>query len=297
MKKGTSQETKERVEAIEGMNIHDAVKRRYLTEKRSIRWLALHWRMNERTVCRIIDGCGISVRHGSDAVRAQWIGAAERRAKAGERLAQINHTLAQKGLHVRQGKTKKNSSLIRGVAEKLKVSSSFLRPDVRSKALCHSLETRALHPERMSALHAPLSECEEIMRAYLSSLGLAFEERKLVGRYVVNFFIPSINLIVDCQGRNRFPLSYVRHQAISQQGVSVCYCVNEQVKRRSFSHLDDYISRLKAFRADPSMRCAETVIFGACGQRPFGEDTAKFLIHKFGVRSDYLSEFTAATDD
>ena len=297
MEKGISQEIKERVEAIEGINILDAAKCRYLIEMRSFRWISLHWQVNGRTVHRIMENLGIPIRHGSDAVRTQWIDNAERRVKAGKRLAQTNHELAAKGLHIRQGKTKENSKLIRGIAEKLKVSTSFLRPDVKTKALHCSLETRRLHPERMSALRTPLSKSEEIVHTYLSAKGLPFEKRKLLGRYVVDFFIPSLNLIIDCQGRSRFPLSYARHQAISQQGASVCYCVNEQVERRNFAHLDDYISRLKIFRANPTMRCAKTVIWGACGQRPFGEDTDKFFVHKFGVRSDYFSEFTATSDN
>lgn len=234
MKKGISQEIKERVEAIEGMNILDAAKRRYLIEMCSFRWISRHWQVSGRTVHRILENLGLPIRHGGDAVRAQWIGNVERRAKAGERLAQTNHELAAKGLHIRQGKTKENSKLIRDIAEKLKSSSSFLRPEVKTKALHRSLETRRLHPERMSA---------------------------------------------------------------SQQGASVCYCVNEQVKRRDFAHLDDYISGLKIFRANPTIRCAKTVIWGACGQRPFGKDTDKFFVHKLGVRSDYFFELTAASDN
>ncbi|WP_390858604.1 DUF559 domain-containing protein [Alloprevotella tannerae] len=297
MQKGISHEIKERVESLEGLDLLDAAKFRYQTELRSFRWLSQHWCVNARTVRRILESLCIPIRHGSAAVRTQWVGNAERRAKAGERLAQTNHALAKKGLHVRQGKRKENSALLRSVSEKLKASSSFLRPAVKAKALRRSLSTRRLHPERMSALRLPLSKIEAKVRSHLMAKGLDFEERKLIGQYVVDFFIPTLNLIIDCQGRNRFPLSFLRHACISHQGASVFYCVNDQVERGNFSRLDDYISRLEVFRCDPSLWCAETVIWGACGRRPFGDDTDKFIIHTFGVRTDYFSELTASPDD
>ena len=297
MKKGISQEIKERVEAIEGMNILDAAKLRYLTEERSFRWLVSHWMVNGRTVHRLLDELGIPIRHGSDAVRTQWTGNDFRRAEAGKRLAQTNHELAVKGLHVRQGKTKFNSDLIRGISEKLQHSSSFLRPSVRRKAIENSLATRHLHPEGMSALRMAMSESESIMFHHLVGIGISFEVRKLIGGYVVDFFIPSLNLVIDCQGRNRFPLSYARHHAISQNGVCVAYCLNYQVKRSIFTDLDDYITLVKVFRSDPSSPCAESVIWGACGFLPFGDDSDKFSLERTGKRGSYLTKLSTSPDD
>lgn len=71
MKKGLSQEIKDRVEAIEGCGIVDAAKTRYLVEERSFRWLAHHWCINQRTVRRILIHYGIPIRQGGEAVRAQ----------------------------------------------------------------------------------------------------------------------------------------------------------------------------------------------------------------------------------
>lgn len=143
---------------------------------------------------RLLADLGISIRHGSEAVRTQWIDNPDRRKKTSERLTQTNHELAAKGLHVRQGKTKANSDLIRGIAEKLKSCSSLLRPDVKAKALQHALATRRLHPERMSALRTPLSKSEEIIRDHLTAIGLPFETRKLLGGYVVDFSFPTSTL-------------------------------------------------------------------------------------------------------
>lgn len=296
MHKGLTEEIKERIEATEGMHFVDAAKQRYVIEQRSFRWLSRHWHVNSRTVGRILLFCGIPVRHGGDAVRSQWLDNTERRKQAGECLANTNRRFAAAGLHVRQGKTKANSELIRQIAEKLKSRSSFLREDVRARAQAASVATRSLHPERMSALRNPLSKTEEIMRNYLLGKKLPFGQRVLVGSYVVDFYVPSLSLAIDCQGRSRFPLSYERHACILSKCHHVAYCVNDFVQRGVFTHLDDYISRLKFSSADPSVRCAEAVIFGACGNRPFGDDTDKCSLHCFGMRSNYFTEVSTATD-
>lgn len=296
MTKGTSYKVIERVESIEGMNIRDAAELRYTTEQRTMRWLCSHWGLNMRTVMRILRTYDISIRHGSDAIRTQWIGAEERRKATGEHLASINHRLAQEGKHVRQGKNKQNSELIRQVAEKLKSSSALLRPDVRAKSIAGSLATRREHPERMSALRNPLSKAEEIMKSHIIGMSLKIEERKLFGSYVADFFLPSIRLVIDCQGRNRFPLSPKRHKRFLQEGVRVAYCLNEYVFRGDFTQLDDYISRVKAACTDPSSMCEESVIFGACGRAPFGDDAAELIVHRSGVHTRYTTEVTATTD-
>lgn len=298
MKKGISNKVKERVETIESMGIVDAAKQRYVVEQRSYRWLAKHWGVNQRTVARILSYCGIAIRHGSEAVATQWAGNLERRKQAGKKLAQTNHRLAMEGRHVRQGKTKSNSELIRHISEKLKTSTSFHRPDVRAQCVSNSIAFRHKHPERMSALRKPLSEAEKIMSGYLYAKGLPFEQKVLISPfYVADFFIPSLNLIIDCQGRNRFPLSYERHKSLAAEGRCVVYCVNEFVQRGVFTNLDDYITRLNLSRSNPSMRCEEAVIFGACGHRPFGDDTDQLLLNRFGVRANYYTVVSAATND
>lgn len=296
MAKGTSNKVVKRVESIEGMNIRDAAELRYITEQRTMRWLCRRWGLNIRTVMRILRSYGIPIRHGSDSIRTQWIDAEERRVAAGERLAATNHRLAQEGKHVRQGKNKQNSELVRQVADKLKSSSSFLRPDVRAKSISGSLATRREHPERMSSLRNPLSKAEEIMKCHVSAMSLEMEVRKLFGTYVADFFLPSIRLVIDCQGRNRFPLSPKRHKCFLQEGVRIAYCLNEYVFRGDFTQLDDYISRVKAACADPSSVCEESVIFGACGRAPFGDDAAEFIVHRSGVRTRYLTEVSTASD-
>lgn len=296
MKKGPSDEIRYRIECIEGMDILDAAKKRYITEQRSLRWLALHWNVNGRTVSRVLKSCDIEPRHGGEAVRTQWIDAAQRRLDAGKKLAGINHCLALEGRHVRQGKNKGNSELIRAVAAKLRSSTSFRRKEVIEKSSKTREATRRQHPERMSALRRPLSEAEKIMAAYLTAKSLPFEQRGLVGSYIVDFVIPTLGLVVDCQGRNRFPLSYKRHKAIMAEGYRVAYCVNDFVKRGVFTNLDNYISRFQLLRSDPSAQCAETVIFGACGNAPFGDDTDKFVVNRLGVRANYFTELTAAAD-
>ena len=87
MNKGPTQEIINRVEAIEGREIVDAAKARYLAEERSFGWLALHWGINQRTVRRILIHYGITIRHGSDAIVSQWRDNSLRRKQAATTLA------------------------------------------------------------------------------------------------------------------------------------------------------------------------------------------------------------------
>lgn len=297
MSKGISEEIKGRIEAIEGCNISDAAKQRYLVEQRSLRWLSTHWHINMRTAMRVLKDLGIATRKGSDAVKTQWLDAEQRRKDTAKRLAETNHRLAAEGKHVRQGKNKSNSELIRAIATKLRVSSSFRRREVIEKSRIAREATRQRRPERMSAVRQPLSEAESIIANYLAGKSITFAKRQIVGSYIVDFVIPSLNLIVDCQGRNRFPLSYKRHKALLNEGYRVVYCVNEFIKRGIFSNLDDYITRLKVSGTDPATTSAESVIFGACGNTPFGDDTNKFIINRFGVRSNYYTELTRTSNN
>lgn len=297
MKKGLSQETIKRVEAIEGMNIRDAVELRYIREFRSFRNLCALWGINGRTVPKLIIHCGFQIRHGGEAVRTQWMNNPERRKNAGLLLSSINHQMALEGRHVRQGKTKENSDMIRQVSEKLKHSSAFLRPDVKAAALKNSLRTRSEHPERMSALKTAPSVHERIIYDFLQSVHIQFEFRKLINGYVVDFFLPSVGLIIDCQGANRFPLSYKRHQAITAQGKQVVYCVNGFIKRGCLSNLHQYISDLQTSGIQPSARSQETVIWGARGFSPFGSDTYHFSVKRFHMGTYYKLCLTAATNN
>lgn len=297
MKKGISQEIIERVEAVEGMNIRDAVELRYIREFRSFRDLCALWKVSNRTVSKIILYCGFNVRHGGEAIAAQWVNNPERRKAAADNLAFVNHQLALEGRHVRQGKTKENSGLIRSIAQKLKRTSSFLRPETKSLALKHSLRTRAEHPERMSALKQSPSACERVLYEFLKSIHISFEFKKLFDIYVVDFYLPSLGLAIDCMGSNRFPLSYQRHQSIAEKGCQIVYCVNSFIKRGDFSDLYQYISGLQTVGSDPSLRCKETVIWGARGNSPFGKDSHRFTIKRVYMGSCHKLCLTASADN
>lgn len=297
MKKGISQEIIERVEAVEGMNIRDAVELRYIREFCSFRDLCALWKVNNRTVSKIILYCGFNVRHGGEAIAAQWVNNPERRKAAADSLAFVNHRLALEGRHVRQGKTKENSALIRSIAQKLKRTSSFLRPETKSLALKHSLRTRAEHPERMYALKRSPSACERVLYEFLKSVHIPFEFKKLFDIYVVDFYLPSLELAIDCMGSNRFPLSYQRHQSIAEKGCQIVYCVNSFIKRGDFSDLYQYISGLQTVGSDPSLRCKETVIWGARGSSPFGKDSHRFTIKRVYMGSCHKLCLTASTDN
>lgn len=297
MKKGVSQKVIKRIEAIERINISDALVLRYVVERRSYRNICLLWKINNRTISKLLKEYNIAIRYGGEAVKTQWENNPKRREEAGKLLAQTNHKLAQEGRHVRQGKTKENSEMIRNIAEKLKTSSSFFRKDVREKARKASMETRKKHPERMSALRKPLTPAKSIVAEHLKEKGFEFETGFLCKFYVADFFIPSLNMIVDCKGRGRFPLSYERHKYLSAENRCVVYCVNEFLLKGNLTNLDEYIVRRKSFGFNPTSVSEETVIFGACSATPFGADGDKFVINRFGVRSNYYSVLTRASND
>lgn len=297
MKESALEKVAKRVESIEGMDFRDAVELRYVREQRGYRYLCARWKTNNRMIARLIPLAGFSVRHGGEAVKTQWVDAEERRKAAGKLLAQINHELALAGLHVRQGVNKSNSEMMRRVSDKLKTNSSFFRKEVREKALKHSLESRARHPERMSALRLPASCNEAVLLEFLRGKGLRFEFRKRIGRYIVDFYLPGAALAIDCQGAGRFPLSYKRHAAIAAKGVQVVYCVNSFVKKSDFSDLYEHIAHRQVSGLLPSHRCEDTVIWGARGPRPFGADTDKFTCERSYMNGCYKLVLTASSDN
>lgn len=297
MKESALEKAAKRVESIEGMDFRDAVELRYVREQRGYRYLCARWKTNNRMLARLIPLAGFSVRHGSEAVKTQWVDAEGRRKATGKMLAQINHKLALAGLHVRQGANKGNSEMMRRVSDKLKTNSSFFREEVRVKALKHSVESRARHPERMSALRFPASCNEVVLLDFLRGKGIRFEFRKRIGRYIVDFYIPGEAFAIDCQGAGRFPLSYQRHAAIAAKGVQVVYCVNSFVKRADFSDLYKYIAHRQVSGRLPSHRCEDTVIWGARGPRPFGADTDKFTCERSYMNGCYKLILTASTDN
>lgn len=297
MKESALEKAAKRVESIEGMDFRDAVELRYVREQRGYRYLCARWKTNNRMIARLIPLAGFSVRHGGEAVKTQWVDAEERRKAAGKLLAQINHELALAGLHVRQGVNKSNSEMMRRVSDKLKTNSSFFRKEVREKALKHSLESRARHPERMSALRLPASCNEAVLLEFLRGKGIRFEFRKRIGRYIVDFYLPGAALAIDCQGAGRFPLSYQRHVAIAAKGVQVVYCVNSFVKKSDFSDLYEHIAHRQVSGLLPSHRCEDTVIWGARGPRPFGADTDKFTCERSYMNGCYKLVLTASSDN
>lgn len=297
MEKGLSQEIIKRIESIEGMNIENAAKLRYIDQQLSYRKLCDLWGVNNRTIPKILNYSGISIRHGGEAVKTQWVNNPKRRKSAGENLANINHSLALEGKHIRQGKTKENSEMIRNISEKLKVSSSFNRPEVKRKVLENSLMKRKEHPENMSALDYKPSVNERILCNFIDSIHIPYEFRKLINGYIVDIYIPSLNFAIDCFGSGHLPFSFKKHQAITSQGIHIVYCSNSFVKKACFTDLHQYITSLNTCSIDPTFRSQITVIWGARGMSPFGNDTNKFTVKRIHMNSFYKLILTATTNN
>lgn len=296
MKKGLSKKVIKRIELIEGVDINDALELRYFTEKLSYRHLCKLWNISNHTIAKVFLHCNKEPRKGGEAVATQWINNPDRRKQAGENLSKINHSLALKGLHVRQGKTKENSQLIRNIAEKLKTSSSFNRPEVKAKAQARANITRKKHPERNPFLETPKTECEKIMWKFLAAKNIDFKFRFIIDGYFVNFYLPTYNLCIDIQGNNRFPLSYKRHKSILKNGYCIIYCITNFVKKAAFADLYNYISSLDSFCTTPSVLSNETVIWGTRNKFPFGEELNQISVKRVYVDSFHKLYVSTATD-
>lgn len=287
MKKGLSNEIIARIELFESTNIVNALEKRYFIELMSYRKLSKLWKVNERTIARIIIYCQKQPRYGGDAVKTQWINNDDRRDNAAIMLANINHNLALKGLHVRQGKTKENSELIRGVVEKLKTSSSFFRPEVRKIAIANSKKTRLEHPENNWYLKSPVGAIEGLMIDFLNAKNIKFKFRHIVKGYFINFYLLDYNLLIDLQGSNRFPLSFQRHQAIQAEGFRIVYCSHDFIKKAQFADLYNYISGSDKFSFDPSISSKESMIWGARNLFPFGKECNQVSVERTFMNTFY----------
>jgi hypothetical protein len=278
MEKGLSQEVITRIERIEKMDISDAVELRYFTEKLSYRKLIEIWKINNRTVAKVIRHCNKEPRQGSEAVKTQWINNINRRKQASEVLRKTNHDLALRGEHVRQGKNKSNSELIRSIAEKLRKSSSFFNPDVKRKAQINSLKSRKEKPENNGFLKTEPTKRETIIRDFLISKGVNFDFRYIVSGFIFNFYLPDFNLLIDLQSQSRFPLPVERHKEALNKGYGITYCVHEFTDKANFSNLYNYITSLNKFSFNPASISHESVIWGARKKFPFGKDCNEFSV-------------------
>lgn len=296
MKKGLSDKVIKRVELIESTNIFDALERRYFCEQLSYRKICKLWGVNNRTVAKIITYCGKEARHGGEAVKTQWINATDRRKQAGKVLSDMNHNLALKGLHVRQGKNKSNSQLIRDIAEKLKVSSSFHRKDVKAKALKNSLKTRRLHPERNGFLKTPPTKREQLIINFLEKEKIKYSFRFIIDVFIVNFYLPDYNLCIDLQGKGSFPLSFHRHKSILDKGYRITYCISNFVDKSSFGDLHDYITSIDTVSSKPALIGEKTVVWGARNRSIFGSKHNKITAERVRVGSFNTLHFTTPSD-
>lgn len=296
MKKGLSDEIIARIELFESTNIGDALEKRYFAELMSYRKLCALWNINGRTIKKIIAHCNKEPRYRGDAVKTQWINNAPRRIKAGDMLGKINHDKALKGLHIRQGKTKENSEMIRQIAEKLKTSSSLLRPEVRKKAVENARITRLKRPENNPFLKTPISKVELILIEFLNEKDIKFVFRYIVKGYFVNFYLPDYHLLIDLQGSNRFPLSFKRHQAIQEEGFSIVYCVHYFIKKSNFSDLYDYITTINKLGHNPPILSKKSVIWGASNLFPFGKQCNEVSVESIRVNKTNKLLIAATTN-
>jgi hypothetical protein len=261
-KKRNKSKFEQRIETIEGLPLNEALRILYVENGMTYRMLCRRWNCQPHTIINYMKKYGIPPRKGSDAIKQQWINNPSRKIKAAKRLASINHNLALKGLHVRQGKNKYNSELIRSISEKLKFSSSFLNPETIIKATKTRVNNFRNNPLTHPNANASMTNCEHVVFEHLESIGYNVVFNYYLDPYWIDIFIPELNIAIECVSSSRFPLSFERHDNITSKGITVIYCVNYYILKSDLVILDKYIHFFNIFRSNPPVDSKVSVVIG-----------------------------------
>jgi hypothetical protein len=241
--------------------------------------------------------CCIKPRHGSEAIKTQWINAEERRAKAATAMSTMSKTLTQNGKHSRQGKTKENCEWVRNIAKKLKKSSSFHRQEVAKKCIETRKKLFREHPERHSCSSASPTKAEGILLNYIQQSWPNATHNHYIPHYWIDIFVPELSLGIECCSYGRFPLQWERHVAITNSGIHLIYITNRQIYRRNFSDLDDYIIRFNGIPPYPSPHSQDTVIWGHRNRIVFDGQPDKITVKRIFVNRCHRLELSASPHD
>jgi hypothetical protein len=302
MKPGPSPEIIQRIEGIDGRPAAEVVHRLYLEEQFSYRQLCARWRLNTRTLMRLLEHFQITPRKGGDAVRAQWVHAPEERRHAtSKRMRCMVREMLRQGKHPRLGKTKETDRGARTTSEKLKHATSARRPEVRERnAAAHRLVVRR-DPQAHATTKRSPTLAEAMMLTHLHRLGLKPIYNHIVltsvGPKWINVYVPRLNLGIECEHQSRFPLDWERHCVVSALGIRVVYITNKRIMRERFGGLDEYISRLQAIRPHPTAHGQNTVIWGRIDPAVFKDQPDQVAVETVAVDGGHTLLLTTAPED
>lgn len=302
MKPGPSFEVIQRIEGIEKAPVAEVLDRCYIREQWSYRNLCERWRLNTRTLMRLLRHFGIKPRKGGDAVRAQWVHAPEeRRIKTSKAMKRMVTRMNREGRHPRLGKTKETDPGTHRTAEKLRKSTSARRPEVKVKAaVSHRLFIRR-NPAEHATSKLPPTRAESLMLDHVRSLGFKAIHNHIahtdLGPKWLNVFIPRLNLAIGCESYGRFPLDWRRHAAVSVLGIRQVFITNRRIRRGQWEGLDQYIACLKSVRPHPTAHGQNTVIWGRRNTASFEHQPDEVAVEAVSVNGCHELIVTTTPDD
>lgn len=302
MRPGPSPEIINRIEAIEKIAIAECLARFYIEKKLSYRQLCARWRINTRTLMRLMRHNNIEPRRGGDAIRAQWLNAPKkRREKSARLMRELTRRIKIEKRHPYLGKTKENNVSIKAIADALKKSSSMFRPEVRAKAgISKKLFIRRNPLEHATSKMLPTRAENELLEHFFSK-GYNPIHNHIVsttmGPKWLNLFFPALNLAIGCENVSRFPLDWRRHAAISELGIRMIYITNRRIYHGQWQGLDQYVFHVNSIRPYPTAHGKNTVIWGRINPESFAFQSDQTTIEH--IRMNGLNEllFTTTGND
>lgn len=292
-----SNKTIQRIERIEGSSASEALHRLYHIELLSYSDLIKRWNMGSHTVIKLMKHFNIKPRDLSEAVKTQWIGDNDRRDKTSKIMSDTVKRMNNSGISPRLGKTKETSEKVRNASEKLKLSTSARRPEVRKKMSQAKILAYNNNPLQHPNANVMPTECEKTVINSLKENGIETIHNFRIGRYWIDIFIPDMNLGIECTGSSTRAYSWKRHKAITDTGATIIYIENRQIKRGNLWDLHKYVTNFKSIRSRPSFKSQDTVVWGHRILEPFASQPDNVTVVRTDMGKCYKLIISAATNN
>jgi hypothetical protein len=281
-----------RIESIEKRPATDALNELYTIQFYSCKELSKRWNIgNNRFMPILLDYFNIPIRKGTEAVKAQWINADERKDKQRGKM----RSYVTKVPHANLGKTKETSESIKRQSEWMKINSCFRNPEIWNKCIIGMKRAYALHPDLHINARTKPTKCEQIMIDHIHSLGYEIKHNFNISPYWINVFIPKLNIAIECFKSTRLPFDYQRHYYITSKNITIIYIDNRIVQSDRISMIDYYIEIFDSLRSLPSFNSKNTMIIGTKNITPFINNFEELTIELININKVNCLFISAST--
>ena len=217
MKKGVSQEIKQRIEAIERLPTREALYNRYFIDMLTFRKICIKWNINTRTLMRLFTEYAFESRKGGEAIKTQWLNAENRKIKTSNNMA----AMRKKYPHWAIGIKRPDAAIL------MKTKNPMFNAETRERASKKTVETMNANPKLYGQYHKKPTRCEKKVFDFLISKNIPCVVNELINDRFIDIFIPLYNIGIECVHHARFPLSFDRHKKISDNNIKIIYCTND----------------------------------------------------------------------